>query len=419
MLSIMRQAMARKRPNPLRILVTEHGGSHEEVYSALIYTFGRLPHAIVYPYLLLPRFNITAVLSSFGFGNIGYPRFSGDLKIDSTDAKGGLEAPDIVVSTTCELDLSGLKDQYSRMLSRGSYLFCTVHHADRWTKDHSSGAYEAVAPWIDAGKVTFLFLSPHTRGFMTKWALPTWDKKHRMVRGKFEVFVPVYPVPSAEIGATSWDTDAHEFNVSVQGNYESSRRDYKTLFEHLERENSESKEKSTDNKEAKIRLHLIGSGKRPQVPNEVDEQVTFDDSLSFLDFYRVLAGSVAILPAFANDEYYYHKASSSVPASLIAGTPLVGPRRLEDTYAYLKGKGGKLHTIWAQKKKETEMDVVERILKGGKEGISGRKATVRRVRDELLVENYDKVEWMTGVVPYKVDRLQSDADPRAGWRWKW
>ena len=45
--------------------------------------------------------------------------------------------------------------------------------------------------------------------------------------------------------------------------------------------------------------------------------------------------SLGVLTAFASDMYYTKKSSSSVAAAVVCGTPLIGPRRLLDTYAYL------------------------------------------------------------------------------------
>lgn len=53
------------------------------------------------------------------------------------------------------------------------------------------------------------------------------------------------------------------------------------------------------------------------------------------EYYRAVAQARAVLPAFASDAYYTHKASSSVAASLICGTPLLADARLLAAYSYL------------------------------------------------------------------------------------
>ena len=45
--------------------------------------------------------------------------------------------------------------------------------------------------------------------------------------------------------------------------------------------------------------------------------------------------ALAILPAFASPAYLTHKASSSVAASIICGTPLLADAALLNSYSYL------------------------------------------------------------------------------------
>lgn len=49
----------------------------------------------------------------------------------------------------------------------------------------------------------------------------------------------------------------------------------------------------------------------------------------------MIQGALAVLPAFASPVYLTHKASSSVAAAVICGTPLLADAALLDAYSYL------------------------------------------------------------------------------------
>lgn len=53
------------------------------------------------------------------------------------------------------------------------------------------------------------------------------------------------------------------------------------------------------------------------------------------DYYRVVQQALAVLPAFASSVYYTTKASSSVAAALICGTPLLANAQLLAAYSYM------------------------------------------------------------------------------------
>ena len=53
------------------------------------------------------------------------------------------------------------------------------------------------------------------------------------------------------------------------------------------------------------------------------------------EYYRAIRASLAVVPAFASDIYYTKKASSSVAAALIVGTPLLADEQLLKHYTYL------------------------------------------------------------------------------------
>ncbi|KAK9333157.1 hypothetical protein V1520DRAFT_181609 [Lipomyces starkeyi] len=383
-------------PNPMRIFLIENAGSHEEVFGALIYAFAQIPNSYIYQYLFRPRFNIFAILKSFNLKNLAKPRFSVSMKLDEQEPQ-----PDIILATTCEFDVTRLQPQMTEMLGNGSYLFCTIHHADRWHNESSYKYYNAIKPWIEAKRVTFLFLSGHTKRYVEETVVPSWEPKHRSAASKFEVFVPVFPVePSAK----------EEMSFSLQGNYESVRRDYKSIFERF----SAFAQNNPDKPQfQQLRMHLIGHGNHPEVPEVIRDRVEFNEGLEFLEFYKILSESFALLPAFASDEYYDRKASSSVPASLIAGVPIVGKRRLLETYDYMTED-----SMWIQGDEEDDMAVIGRILEMSEQDIEDQKTRTRKRNREIIDENIAKALSWARMIEYRQNRTGQEP-LKEGWTWEW
>src|SRR5690606_15565136 len=160
------------------------------------------------------------------------------------------------------------------------------------------------------------------------------------------------------------EPDPNEISLAMQGDYSESRRNYQHTFEQLGHVIGElrDKEVSDDEKKRKVRLHVIGHGKPPSVPEELKENVVFDQDLSYPDFYGTLSGAFTIIPAFAEYDYYDRKASSTVPAALIAGVPIAANERLLKSYAYIPREA-----VWLSEEDEDEMDTVKRFI-GDAEG---------------------------------------------------
>ncbi|KAL6768522.1 hypothetical protein ACKKBF_B11060 [Auxenochlorella protothecoides x Auxenochlorella symbiontica] len=53
------------------------------------------------------------------------------------------------------------------------------------------------------------------------------------------------------------------------------------------------------------------------------------------EYYEVMHGCVAILPAFSSDEYYTDRASSTMGAALISATPLIATPEMLRVYSFL------------------------------------------------------------------------------------
>jgi hypothetical protein len=126
------------------------------------------------------------------------------------------------------------------------------------------------------------------------------------------------------------------------------------------------------------------------VPRSLQKHVIFDERLDYTDFYTTLQQTEAILPAFKIEAYYLTKASSTVPASLIAGTPLIGDKRLLRTYDYLDAS-----IMWLQKSGETEMDTVGRVLAKSQGERDAKRALVIKWREKMVEQNRVNVRQWT------------------------
>jgi hypothetical protein len=374
---------------PLRVTIMESGGSHDEVVAALVHSFGSQKNAKVDLYQLLPRYGIKNIMHSFSPERpITGPRGPLEFMREGDDAI----RPDVFVAATCELDIIRLKDKLNVLLAeRNTYMVCVVHHADRWA-DPKLGLEEAIRPWLRKGLVEFWTLSPHTAHFLRDKSMSQWAsvKSGSVSPPIVRSFVPVFPVT---LPATP---ETHSLSFGLQGDYDPNRRDYKSIFEHLasflEADKSLGKAGGLGSSEhaRDITMHLLGHGQHPIVPDNVKDHVVFDEQKDYIDYYKILSQTFALLPAFASDSYLDRKASSSVPAALIAGTPLIATREIIEAYSYLPEDA-----VWIQADGESEFDVVRRLIKMDPNRHYKKMKTVRQRCKDIVQGNIKQVEeWM-------------------------
>lgn len=337
-------------PDAITTWMLEVGGSHDEVIAAFINSFGAQPNVEFELFQRLQRFGIKDIFDQFELTN-PLPNFIHKTKFNSTE----LYVPKIILSLTCELDAMEMDREFTKLAELGqTYLFCVIHHADRWVKNKSQ---RIVQQWVERGLVDFVTLSKHTQVFLEK-ELKKWELPEGSAKPSVRHMVPVFPVDLSE---SKVQPKEDELSFALQGNYDSGRRDYNKIFNHLDGflKNSTAADVDITDHSAHpdIQLHLLGHGHKPEVPKELEPHVKFDEGLGYLDFYGMISRMFALLPGFANDEYYDRKASSTVPAALIAGTPLVATQQLLDAYTYVPEEA-----VWLQGPDEEDFKVIERIL---------------------------------------------------------
>ncbi|KAM0253714.1 hypothetical protein ACHAP5_000291 [Fusarium lateritium] len=355
-----------KQPNePLRIVLAESSGTHDEVSAALMHAFGNQEGSQLDIYFANQRFNMQEIMSNFSLAaNITINKWD---KFASAVTEN---PPHILVSTTCEFDLDrGAEPIVNLLKNANTHLFCTIHHADFW----ATGKYvQAVRSFVEHERVDFVGLSQHTIDFFLKDTVPKW---HTAANLTTRVIPPVFPVQIA-------DPDLQPgISLSLQGDYSSGRRDYNGIFNHLGSVVRKAGEETESHKSQNVSLHVIGHGTPPPVPDHVKDHVHFDQGLSYPDFYTLLSKSFSMLPAFASDTYFDRKASSTIPASLIAGAPIVATEELLKAYSYLSREA-----TWVARPGEGEMDVIERVI-DDREGFLKRRQAVRDLAASLLEQN--------------------------------
>ena len=367
-----------KWPDELRVSIVESGGSHEEVVAAFTHAFGSQKNARLSLYLLLKRFGLKDLIESFSLPSISSPIKS---SYDFPRLYDDNTVPHVLVLTTCELDLIRIDQAIHGLLDTGkTYLFCVVHHADKWAEEEKLQI--ETWQWIEQGRITFLTLSPHTAEYFKSTAIARWSLKDYVF---VDYFTPVYPVPHNRSIDDLVGED--ELAFVMQGDFDGRRRNYGSIFSQLEKF-IESPEFS--NADKSLNLHLLGHGSAPLVPTKLKEHVVIDSNIEYLDYYAVLDHSFALLPAFATDEYLDRKASSSIPAALIGGVPVVATQAMLDAYTYLTKD-----IVWLQKHGETDMDVVGRVLQMSADERQRTKDAVQRRLTELVEGNIEKtVSWV-------------------------
>lgn len=382
-----------EQKRPLKIAITESMGWHDEVYAAYVHAFFSQPDVEVSLFFKEPRWGMPDLLKTFGLPLPDYVYY--DLNALN------LVEPDIIVSVTCEYDMRNIIRRLDVLFERKkTYLFCTAHYADEWDHHHE-WLEPALTKWIEAGLLTIVTLSPHVREGFHKpgWGLSPWESLGRKNDSSnngtstfipwppIDVFVPVFP-PTNAASETSAPEDPG-VSFAIQGGV-TDNRDYSRVMNYLadlRRSNSSSSSSSS----ADVSLHIIGSGGwessvLDSVPDAVRDDVFFASGLDYVDYYAYLSATTALIPAFARGDYLTTIASSSVPASVIGGLPLIATREMLRSYSYLR-EGD----VYVQGDGETELDAIGKVVRLSEGERRAKAERVRAVRDRMVRGNVEMV----------------------------
>ena len=196
-----------------------------------------------------------------------------------------------------------------------------------------------------------------------------------------DVFVPVFP-PNTE--SESARGDGKEVSFAIPGGVTDSR-DYSRVMNYLA--DLRLSNFTSDN----VSLHIIGSGGgeasvRDSVPESVQDSIFFDKDLDYLDYYAYLSTKSALIPAFSKDGYLTWLSSSSIPASVIGGIPLIATREMLESYSYLR-EGD----VYVQEDGETELDAIRKVVLLGDEERRAKREVVQALRERMVRGNVELV----------------------------
>lgn len=315
-------------------------------------------------------------------------------------------APDIVVSTTCANDYStessdsasALLADYEVLLQQhNTHLVCVMHQSNHFIDGWGFELKSVFKPWILQGRLDVVTLSPHVEEYFVRKVWPMfWEDDMGSVKQaglQMRGFVPVFPVVAnvQESGVKEEKKGSERLRFAIQGSFDYGR-DFESIFSRFVDVKNEWIASGRSEDAEQIELNIIGSGKRPEVPEAITHQVFFHENLDYTQYYNLLSEMDGLLPAFAmenwaGNDYYSNIASSSISASVIAGVPLVADFKLLTAYSYLR-----LSMVWYRDDDEHEIDAAFRMLEAVADKRKAMKDAVARRRAEILQENYANVE---------------------------
>lgn len=368
-------------------------GWHDEVYAAYVHSFFSQPDVEVSLFFKEPRWGMPELLETFQLPLPDYVYYD----INALN----LVEPDIIVSVTCEYDVQQLIKRLDVLFERKkTYFFCTAHYASEWDYQHE-WMEPALTKWIEAGLLTIVTLSPHVQEAFHKpgWGLSQWESLGRKDESSnatstatpwppIDVFVPVFPPTDV---SKSGQEDPKEVSFAIPGGVTDSR-DYSRVMNYLA--DLQESNSTSDS----VSLHIIGSGGweasvHDSVPDSVQNNIFFDSNLDYIDYYAYLSTKSALIPAFSKEGYFTKISSSSIPASVIGGVPLIATREMLKSYSYLQ-EGD----VYVQEDGETELNAIEKVVKMSDEERKAKTKTVHAIRDRMVKNNVKMVgRWIEDV----------------------
>jgi len=316
-------------------------------------------------------------------------------------------APDIVVSTTCANDYSteasnsasALMADYEVLLRQhNTHLICVMHQSNHFIDGWGFELKTVFKPWILQERLDVVTLSPHVEEYFVGKVWPMfWEEEMGSLKQaglRMRGFVPVFPVvanPKESGRKEELEGGRKRLRFAIQGSFDHGR-DFESIFTRFVDVKNDWFGLGKGEDAEQIELNIIGSGTRPEVPEDIAHQIFFHENLDYTQYYNLLSEMDGLLPAFAmenwaGNDYYSNIASSSISASVIAGVPLVADFKLLKAYSYLR-----LSIVWYRDDEEHEIDAAFRMLEAGAERRRAMKDAVAKRRAVILQQNYANVE---------------------------
>ncbi|QDS70431.1 hypothetical protein FKW77_009676 [Venturia effusa] len=395
------EAMLKPSPRKqLRVAVVESGGQNEEVTAALVYAFGRQALSPVSLYLLEQRFQMGEIIREF---DLPTPIAANKSSLDFAAAVDGPGFPELLVSSSCEIDIVRLHDSFEKLLKGGkTYLYCVIHDADAWKE---GDLVNKIRPWVQQQMIDLVTLSTHTAHHLRTQAIANWDFNATVT---VQWLPPIFPVDIPKQPDEIAIQASSNFPFAIFTDADPGENNYTDIFSSLVAVLEQAKNITNDvdtQRSRNVQLHLLGRHPAPKIPSSLKQHVVYKPTQSYKDYYTQLSQAFALIPYLPLPTYLTSRASSAIPAALIAGAPLVASPELLAAYSYVPQDA-----VWMSTVGEGGMDTARRLVQWSAPEHWKKKQIAKKRSEELLGTIEELVGGWVGQAQRKIER--------AGWRMK-
>eukprot|EP00775_Hariotina_reticulata_P006842 gene6842-7060_t len=224
-----------------------------------------------------------------------------------------------------------------------------------------------------------LTMSPHVADYVSNRLQQASSDSDKHVDGAASAdwVLPIWPYQPSEYITEDTRQDAQRRlkGFSISGSMDPSLRDYSKMWQQIRTY----KEQQGQNALQHFQLNILGDMFAGfEVPDDLQQLVSVYKTPPDSVFYDVVYHSYGIVPALANPAYYTCKLTSAVITSLMSGVPVIADTRLLEAYRMMKPT-----TVYHQKKLETELDVMFRVLNTPLGEVLATRAAVEQLRLEV------------------------------------
>ncbi|EKM59533.1 uncharacterized protein PHACADRAFT_250101 [Phanerochaete carnosa HHB-10118-sp] len=327
------------------VLVASFFGFHFDVYMTLAWTLKRVlmqvPQAQIELFAAPFYYGFEAVVGEYGL-------YDG-VRRDPEELLSYIQSNttvDTVVLGTCEIDLnqihSALLDEWDKRAPEEKFkLVCMVHNVQDtpWQAN--------IGEWSRRGAIRLVTLGEHVgKSFRNMFE----EIAEEPLGGGGYEYIPIdLHIPVLDVsGLPAKSANRSLARAVIQGSFDTTRRSYYNFFDELIRSlhrnpeawgyNSLSDRASfVPNYQSLVppfELALVGSGSL-EVPQELAYMVSIHRGLDYANFYDLVASMDIVVPAFADNGYYEHQASSTVAMAVELDVPILATRRMRKAYGYI------------------------------------------------------------------------------------
>ncbi|KAH9479939.1 hypothetical protein JR316_0008536 [Psilocybe cubensis] len=334
------------------VAVASTFGYHFDVYMAVVWTLQRvMKEGKVQVYTPGPfYFDFQRIVDTYKLYNGTYKDYN--TLVDDVTSVGGDGGIDLIVLGTCELDMRHWSEKLlaawdARDSAHKFQIVCIVH-------DVRDEAWQpTIQEWSRRNAIRLLPISQHVGNtFLRKFEDLARSTDVAIKSAGYE-YIPVdahIPILDLQGLPERTSTNRPFSNAVIQGSFSTDRRDYTRIFAdlnhslHVEPESwgylplgdGPSFVQDTSIDQIPFKLHLVGSG-WIDVPIELKQLVVFHTNLNYTEYYQLMSGMDACIPAFlaADDKNFKYQASSSIVMCLETNVPILAVRELRESYIYI------------------------------------------------------------------------------------